>query len=255
MIDDVPKTVLVLLAVALTLGRVWIAADRVSATALVLRRLWTPQTNRVVVAVFALIAFVVIAEDVVLEDVDEFILRTDHAVSASLSHGRRDARPIATTMSHLTGEGLALTVIVAVGVLLFKGYRADAVMITTNTLMAWMISGIAKVSFRVPRPRAGPVVDWRSSYGFPSGHVMVTLIALGMIAWAVGRRKPVGVRLSLYVIVGGLAIAAGTSRVVLGAHWPSDVFGGLTLGTAWLAIAIAGAESWHERHGRTNHRC
>jgi len=36
-----------------------------------------------------------------------------------------------------------------------------------------------------------------------------------------------------------LAFGAGISRVILYAHWPSDVVAGLALGTLWLVLLPA----------------
>src|SRR6266487_4452204 len=50
-------------------------------------------------------------------------------------------------------------------------------------------------------------------------------------------------------ITGGLLLLIlliGVSRIYLGAHWPSDVLGGYTLGGAYCSLATVGCE-WIER--------
>jgi undecaprenyl-diphosphatase len=46
-------------------------------------------------------------------------------------------------------------------------------------------------------------------------------------------------RSSLLAASGILASAIGATRVYLGVHWPSDVLGGLALGTAWASLTEA----------------
>jgi undecaprenyl-diphosphatase len=75
---------------------------------------------------------------------------------------------------------------------------------------------------------------------FPSGHAassMIFYLALA-IALASGTRwqrvaPAAAVMLSLLI---------GTSRVMLGVHWPSDVVGGWTFGMLWVLLTLRPAE-------------
>ena len=66
------------------------------------------------------------------------------------------------------------------------------------------------------------------SYGFPSGHAMGTVLLYGCMIYIAHRtiRSP-----RLRVAIQGAALAAivitALSRIYSGAHWPSDVLGGL----------------------------
>ena len=75
-----------------------------------------------------------------------------------------------------------------------------------------------------------PGVDVPFAHSFPSGHVARDAFLLAVInGWP---RIMTAVVLALVVI----------SRVYLGEHWPSDVLGGLALGTGvgWVATAVLG---------------
>jgi undecaprenyl-diphosphatase len=50
--------------------------------------------------------------------------------------------------------------------------------------------------------------------------------------------RPSPLRSALLMPLGALIGLVGLSRVYLGAHWASDVFGGYCLGFFWLALTI-----------------
>jgi membrane-associated phospholipid phosphatase len=232
-IDDTPKALLALLVTALALGHMWVAVDRSSSIALALRQRWTPQARRIVVVVLALTAFIAVADDVVFEERDESIVRLDHAVAAWLTGFK--ARRLAIIVGRLTGEGLVVLVGLGALALLSVGRRQDALMLVVGTLTAWGMTGLLKTLCAVQRPRL-------TGYGFPSGHVVVTVVALGTMAWALSRGRHWLVRVSLLATAGVIAVATGLSRVMLRVHWTSDVLGGLAFGVAWLTLVIEGAE-------------
>lgn len=80
------------------------------------------------------------------------------------------------------------------------------------------------------------------SFSFPSGHTMAATIGYGMLAYVLATYWwPRGIRRRvLFLVAAMLAIAVGVSRIYLGMHFPTDVIGGLSAGTAWLAICVTG---------------
>jgi membrane-associated phospholipid phosphatase len=85
-----------------------------------------------------------------------------------------------------------------------------------------------------PRPEA-------LSLGFPSGHSTAAAAFFGMVTYLAGALPSPSCRLvravSLLMIV-----LVGIARVMLRAHWPSDVVGGFALGLALACVAIVIAE-------------
>lgn len=82
-----------------------------------------------------------------------------------------------------------------------------------------------------PRPRG---VNW----GFPSGHVtaVATFVVLMLYVLARERVSP-AVRLALLAASIVLVGSVGYARIILNAHWPSDVLGGVFLGAGCAAAA------------------
>jgi len=76
----------------------------------------------------------------------------------------------------------------------------------------------------VPTPRLA-LPDRGDS--FPSGHTIQAVIALGMlppVVYALTGRRAVALITTAFTAIG--VIGVGISRIVLAAHWPSDVVGG-----------------------------
>jgi undecaprenyl-diphosphatase len=96
------------------------------------------------------------------------------------------------------------------------------------------------VKFLVARPRPRGV-----NWGFPSGHVTAAATFAVVLAYLLTReRVSPGARAVLLVLAVVLVGGVGFARIVLNAHWPSDVLGGILLGAG---CAAAGAW-WDAAH-------
>lgn len=73
-------------------------------------------------------------------------------------------------------------------------------------------------------------------FGFPSMTVTMTTITFGFFAVLIARELPGRTRVWPYLVSGVVAGAMGFARIYLGAHWLSDVVGGMLLGVVWLLV-------------------
>lgn len=92
-----------------------------------------------------------------------------------------------------------------------------------------------KVALHRPRPNVLLYSGW-SAFSFPSGHSTVNMVLYGFLTFLVLRE--VRPRRSLPLITGAslLVFLIAFSRLYLGAHWFSDVIGGLAFGSLWIAL-------------------
>ncbi|HKN50752.1 MAG TPA: phosphatase PAP2 family protein, partial [Actinomycetota bacterium] len=94
------------------------------------------------------------------------------------------------------------------------------------------------LKYVVRRVRPPGALVHLSSFSFPSGHVVGTLILCAGVAWVLSRHGASRhVRLAAWTGSLLLTIAVGVSRIELAVHYTSDVIGGFALGGFWLAAA------------------
>lgn len=103
------------------------------------------------------------------------------------------------------------------------------------------------------RPRPGPELRDRAAlernFSYPSGHAMGSTIGYGMLGYALllpQRRKPR--RVATLILLTGIVVTIGFSRIYLRAHWFSDVIAGWAMGLAWLFLCIGLLERRRLRH-------
>jgi undecaprenyl-diphosphatase len=82
-----------------------------------------------------------------------------------------------------------------------------------------------------------------ASLGFPSGHATAAATFFGAVAYLAGSLPGPArglVRAGALVLI----VLVGVARVVLRAHWPSDVVAGIALGLALASAAVLISNSW-----------
>jgi len=114
------------------------------------------------------------------------------------------------------------------------------------TMIGRALSELQKYSIARARPdlEAHLVVVRTSS--FPSGHAASSMIFFLTIALAL---TP-GSRWHRVAAAGAilLSLLIGTSRVMLGVHWPSDVIGGWAFGALWVLLTLRFSERMFRTH-------
>jgi undecaprenyl-diphosphatase len=98
------------------------------------------------------------------------------------------------------------------------------------------LSELQKYWIARPRPTLDPHLVLVESSSFPSGHAASSMIFYTIMALAL----TVGTRWHRAAVAGAivLSLLIGTSRVMLGVHWPSDVIGGWSFGILWVLLTF-----------------
>ena len=197
-----------------------------------------------VAAILALALFGTLTEDVINA---EAVTKFDAAVHAWVRLRATDFGygffGVITTM----GSPPVLALLCSVGLAAFavqRRYRLALAWVGTFVGGA-LLDGALKLLVHRPRPDTASDFLVRLSYSYPSGHSMMSLIAFGMIAWALVRLRFRGLLIRILILAGAVALTllVGLSRIYLGVHDFSDVLAGFLAGAIWLGTSLTVLEA------------
>jgi undecaprenyl-diphosphatase len=125
--------------------------------------------------------------------------------------------------------------LVVTAVLYFQRRRAALSAWILAILFSEPLIGILKAAYGRPRPAVALVHETTGS--FPSGHAVAgAVVAISLVIVLV---QPGPARRNLEIAAAGFAFLMAGTRVYLGAHWLTDVFGGVAFGAACAIGAAA----------------
>ncbi len=157
----------------------------------------------------------------------------------------------ATNLGPLTLTFPALTWLGGPGGLIMQAVVVVLVLVLNRHAWRLLLAGLAGGLWYLtivnlvnrPRPLASQILrvtEHPGSTSFPSGHLIFITISAALLMLCLGHRylprwaRPIG-----WVVVAAVVVAAGLDRISVGAHWPSDVLGGILIATSWLALVIS----------------
>ena len=148
---------------------------------------------------------------------------------------------IARVVTWLGGViGASVVTVVAVVVLWRASRRADAAV--PRRCLRWhqrCSSPVLKAVYERARPDLGTVIPLPHSYSFPSGHAATAVVLYGALGVLLAERASSRLRAVGWLAGAAvLALAIGTSRVLLNVHFVSDVAAGFAVGLAWLCCCL-----------------
>lgn len=135
-----------------------------------------------------------------------------------------------------SGTFIVLLTLILLIVYLVKHKKNKAYIVGGAIALSTIVNNIIKLIIRRPRPEYITVVE--KSFSYPSGHVMAATTLYGVIIYLISKsdlKKSLKTLYSILLVI--LIILVGVSRIYLGAHYFSDVFGAMILSTS-LLIAI-----------------
>jgi undecaprenyl-diphosphatase len=163
----------------------------------------------------------------------------DVSLSTWVAAHRTDQLIAAMEVVTLAGSFAAVLVVGAVCVLwaaVRKDWRPFLVIVPVAAV-ASSATNLLKLLVGRPRPGEGIALRDFSGYSFPSGHATTAAALWGAVAAFLVLAGRWRLRTGL-VCFATMAALVSASRIVLGAHWLTDVVAGAATGTALVAAAI-----------------
>jgi membrane-associated phospholipid phosphatase len=115
--------------------------------------------------------------------------------------------------------------------------RSPALMFSIACLGGAILNTGLKLVFTKPRPQLWHQLIVETTYSYPSGHALGSMVLYGMIAYLLAQKYPKLTSI-IYIVAAGLILTICLSRLYLGVHWPTDIMAGLGIGLLWLVICI-----------------
>ncbi|MFN2387109.1 MAG: phosphatase PAP2 family protein [Thermoanaerobaculia bacterium] len=143
---------------------------------------------------------------------------------------------------------LAPATAVVTAALFRKAHRVSALLFAGSVLGGLLLNVLLKWTFGRPRPDLWPPLVTEHTFAFPSGHAaMATAFYGGAAAVVFHLSSRPGIRLASFLAAAATITAVAVSRVYLGAHWLTDVVGGILLGVFWVSVCATGTEYFARR--------
>ena len=139
-------------------------------------------------------------------------------------------------MKIITLFGSAYVIVPCCIILLFAlKNKKNKILMTSNLVIITLLNQLLKCVFRRLRPINGIISE--SGYSFPSGHSMVSMAFYGFLIYLLYKSnfKYKNIFIGLLIV---LILLIGISRIYLGVHYPTDVFGGFLLSISYLLLFI-----------------
>jgi membrane-associated phospholipid phosphatase len=158
--------------------------------------------------------------------------------------GLRAANVPLATMFTVSGYGPALTLLglgsIAAAFALRLSIKIPLVILVSQVVSQGLVSA-SKGLFARARPDAW-LYRHEPGFSYPSGHATTVVVFYGawlFVLWA--SPLPAPVRFAGSALLAAWALGIAWSRIALGAHFPTDVAGGVMFGLGWFCLVLAAA--------------
>ena len=158
-------------------------------------------------------------------------------------------QPFWAGVTRLGGPDFLPWLVAVMAAACFAAWRFfDGLLLVSGTAVFAALVQLVKMTTAHARP---PTATEMPSPAFPSGHVSLSVVVYGLLAlYLIATVRHRGLRLTMVTLLAALVAAISWSRLILGVHWPSDVFGAWLLSGLWLGLLWVAWQTYRYRHPR-----
>jgi len=132
------------------------------------------------------------------------------------------------------------TICIASLFFMIAGKRKEALLML-STVLTGAVSWVLKMLINRPRPGTDfvRVIEETRYQSFPSGHVLFYTVFFGLLSIVIydSRNLDRTFKTACISLFALMLVFGAASRIYLGAHWLTDVLGGLIIGIQFLLVA------------------
>lgn len=141
-----------------------------------------------------------------------------------------------------------VTVLISFAFIIKKQWQ-QLVIFLLAILSGWQLNNFLKAMVSRPRPAYPEAVHHMTSFSFPSGHAMISVLLFGSLTYILlPYLKTKAARRALLVGAVLLTLLVGFSRLVLGVHFLTDIAAGFAFsGFLLLLILFADQREWFRK--------
>jgi membrane-associated phospholipid phosphatase len=127
--------------------------------------------------------------------------------------------------------------ITTIALLVIKRRYSDGIRFTIACAGGILLNQLMKLFFAKPRPELWRRLIAETSFSFPSGHAVGSMVVYCFIAYIIAKEMK-QYKYIVYTAATSLIIAIGFSRLYLGVHYPTDIIAGYGIGFLWLTTCL-----------------
>jgi len=186
---------------------------------------------RWILVFICLIIFFIILDNILDKEIEQFDNQIYNLLSKIISN------PLTVFLKIITTIGSAYVIIpVCIVSIICFWKKKESKYIAVNLITIFFSNQLLKRIIERPRPEGFRIVE-EAGFSFPSGHSMVSMAFYGFFIYLIYKKvKNKHIKWVSISLICILILLIGVSRIYLGVHYASDVFGGFVLSISYLGL-------------------